>query len=261
MSAGIEVAAMNFLNQAGVWVGFTFSLLIFSALLGDHALARFAQHVLVGASFGYAVVIAYHHVLQPRLVAPIAAGDAGVLTVWVPLSLGILLLLAGLDRTALQQRQSAQAVPAWRRAFHGVGRLPVALLLGIGIGVALIGALQGTLIPQYLRAGEIGFATSGPSADLLAGVLTLVLTTGALLSIFVDPARYLANSPAAVNTVMAGWLWVGKRALWFAAGLAFARLLAARLSVLIAQFETLAATLHRTAVGEWLTQWWNSLGM
>lgn len=260
MGAGIEVAAMNFLNQAGVWVGFIFSLMIFSALLGDHALARVAQHVLVGASFGYAVVIAYHHVLQPRLVAPLVAGDAALLTVWIPLGLGILLLLAGLDRTALQQRQAAQPVPVWRRAFHGVGRLPVALLLGIGIGVALIGALQGTLIPQYLAAGEIGFAISGPSVDLLVGVLTLVLTTGALLSIFVDPARYRANSPAAVNTVMAGWLWVGKRALWFAAGLAFARLLAARLSVLIAQFEALAATLHHTAVGEWLAQWWGSLG-
>ena len=257
----MESAALTILNQAGVWIGFIFSLLILSSILGDHGLARFAQHVLVGASFGYAVVIAYYHVLQPRLVAPLQAGDTANLSVWTPLVLGVMLLLAGLDRTALQQAQAARRLPGWRRGLHAVGRLPAALLLGVGIGVAVIGTLQGTLFPQYVRAGQIGFAASGPNLQVLTGVLTLVLTTGALLSLFVDVQRHLADAPAAVVAVMSGWLWVGRRALWFAAGLVFARLLAARLSVLITQFETLAAVLHNTAPGEWLTQWWNSFGM
>jgi hypothetical protein len=257
----MESAAFSVLNQASVWVGFIFSLLILSSILGDHALARFAHHVLVGAAFGYAVVIAYHHVLQPRIIAPLQAGDTANLAVWTPLVLGVILVVAGLDRTGLQQAQAPRQLPSWRRGLAAAGRLPVALLLGVGVGVAIVGTLQGTLFPQYMRAGEIGFAASGPSAQVLTGVLTLVLTTGALLSLFVDVERHLANAPAAVSAVMAGWLWVGKRALWFAAGLVFARLLAARLSVLIAQFEALAAVLHNTVVGEWLAQWWQSFGM
>ncbi len=68
-----------------------------------------------------------------------------------------------------------------------------ALLLGIGLGAGIMGALQGTLIPQYPRC-QIGFVPSAPGYLPLVGLLTLVLTTATLLHLYLDPSRHLIAS-------------------------------------------------------------------
>ena len=50
------------------------TLFVFSFLLGDNALYRLAEHLFVGVAIGYAVVIAFHSVLVPRLITPLAEG-------------------------------------------------------------------------------------------------------------------------------------------------------------------------------------------
>jgi hypothetical protein len=77
----------------------------------------------------------------------------------------------------------------------------------------------------------------------LAGVLTLLITTATLLYLYVDPARYLAGQPSYVRQLLNGWLWLGQRAIWLAAGILFARLMASRLSLLIARIDYLIAAL------------------
>jgi hypothetical protein len=127
------------------------TLLIFSGIAGDHLLARLGQHLLVGASIGYLGVLAIQHVLRPRLIAPLLDDPTGEPLRWAPLLLGLLLLIAGLDRTLRPLRSTPP--PPWRRALHGLGRLPVALLLAVGLSAGLFGALQGTLIASILARG------------------------------------------------------------------------------------------------------------
>lgn len=240
------------LNGAGVWIAFLFTLMIFSALAGDNGVSRLAQHILIGASLGYAGVLAIRHVLMPRLFAPIMAGDATFTSTWLPLALGVILLLAALDRMRLQGDHRTAPIDAWRRALHGAGRLVVAVLLGIGLGAGVMGALQGTFIPQYLRAAQTGFSADASGAGLLAGMFTLLLTSAVLLQLFLDPTRHLSNQPAYVRNFMGSWLWVGQRALWFASGLIFARLVASRLSLLIARVLFLTQTVSDSPVWTWL---------
>lgn len=227
------------------------TLLIFSAILGDNALARLGQHLLVGASLGYLGVLAIQHVLRPRLVAPLLADPTGEPLRWVPLLLGIILFVAGLDRS-LRAPQSA-ALPLWRRGLHGLGRVPVALLLGVGLSAGLFGVLQGTLFPQFLRAAQNAFDPGVSLPIFLAGLLTLLVTTATLLYLYVDPARYLAEQPAYVRRVLHGWLWLGQRALWLAAGIIFARLMASRLSLLIARIDYLISAIANTPLWQWWT--------
>ena len=243
--------AMSF-GALGGWVAFIFTLMIFSALAGDHAVARLAQHILVGASLGYGAVLAARHVLLPRLLLPLAEGQAGVYAGWLPLGLTVVLLLAGIDRILFQPSSRGDPISAWRRLLRGSGRLVAALLAGIGLGAGIMGALQGTLIPQYLRAAQIGFEPNAPGLLPLAGLLTLVLTTATLLHLYLNPARHLERQPAYVRSLMAGWLWLGQRALWLAAGLIFARLAASRLSLLIARVTFLTGMIHETAFWAWL---------
>lgn len=228
------------MNSIAPWVAFIITLMIFSALIGDNALSRFAQHILIGAGLGYAGVLAIQYVLMPQLLMPILTGQADWQAVWLPFGMGIVLLIAGMDRIVLQSRAERGRLRVWRRALQGAGRLVVALLLGIGLGAGIMGSLQGTIIPQYLRAAEAGMQSETVISGPLVGIFTLLLTTATLLHLFVDPQRHLAEQPSYARRFMMGWIWIGQRALWFASGLIFARLVASRLSLLISRVEFVA---------------------
>jgi hypothetical protein len=87
----------------------------------------------------------------------------------------------------------------------------------------------------------------------LAGALTLLLTTATLLYLYVDPARYLTEQPLFIRRLLNGWIWIGQRALWFAAGIIFARLMASRLSLLIARIDYLITAFYATSFWQWWT--------
>ena len=247
----MEYTSNEFLVALAFWGSLVMTLIIFSGILGDHVLMRVGQHLLVGASLGYLCVLAIQHVLRPRLVAPLIADPTGDPLRWIPLGLGIILLVAGLDRTLRAQRAAAPSI--WQRALHGLGRLPVALLLAVGLSAGIFGLLQGTLFPQFWQAARTAFDPTVSMPIFLAGVLTLLITTATLLYLYVDPARYLAEQPTYVRRVLNGWLWVGQRALWLAAGIIFARLLASRLSLLIARIDYLINAFAASPFGQWWT--------
>lgn len=233
----------------GFWGSLLMTLIIFSGIAGDHALARLGQHLLVGASIGYLGVLSIQHVLRPRLITPLLADPTGDPLRWVPLVLGILLIIAGIDQTFRTKHTTAP--PLWRRALRGLGRIPVALLLAVGLSAALFGALQGTLFPQFWRAAQMAFDPAVSMPIFLAGVSTLLITIATLLYLYVDPARYLAEQPTYVRRLLNGWLWLGQRAIWLAAGIIFARLMASRLSLLIARIDYLLITFSATPFWRW----------
>ena len=177
-------------------------------------------------------MLAIQHVLRPRLITPLLADPTGDPLRWVPLVLGVILLVAGLDRTL--RPRAHQAPPRFGgEPCMGWGVLPVALLLAVGLSAGFFGLIQGTLFPQFWQAAQSAFDPSVSMPLFLAGVLTLLITTATLLYLYVDPARYLAEQNVYVRRVLNGWLWLGQRAIWLAAGIIFARLMASRLSLLI----------------------------
>lgn len=240
-----------YLDSAGVWVGFIFSLLVFSTIAGDHMLARLAQHILAGAALGYLAALVVQHVLIPRLVTPLLSDSGASAMLWIAALLCALLIVAGLERIARQDTASPR-VGIGRSLLTWLGRIPVALALGTAIGTGVVGALQGTFVPQFARAARLAFDTALPTPALLAGVLTLLITTASLLYLYVDPQRQFGQQPAAVRQAVSVWLWLGQRAIWLTAGWVFGRLLASRLSLLIAQMQFFADSLAATGLGKWL---------
>jgi len=108
-------------------VSFLLTLMILSYLVGDNPAFRVAVYVFVGASAGYAAVVAGRQVIMPRLIQPLLSGN---LLVVIPLLLGVLLLMKLSARTA-----------RW-------GNISIGFLVGIGAAVAVGGAVVGTLFPQ-----------------------------------------------------------------------------------------------------------------
>lgn len=240
----------SLLAQAGMWTGLLMSLLLASMLLRDNALARLAQHILVGAAIGYATVLAVRAVLWPQLIGPLMRAPADSVANWFAALLLILLLLAGLIQIWTQGRGP--------RGILIVGALPVALIVGASIAIAALGVVQGTLAPQFLRAAATGLVGGAP-VEVATGLLTLLVTSGAIVHLRMNPERDLQAAPGWVRGIVRAWAAIGRRGLWLAAGVIFARLVASRVSLLAARFDYIVVTFQQTGLWAWLSRLWEAL--
>lgn len=211
----------------GVWVAFVLTLMVLSYLFGDNPLYRLAEHLLVGTAAGYAVVVAYHSILRPRLFAPLSEDPVGQWYLWVPLVLGLLLL--------------AKA----KRSIAWLGNTTMAFLFGTGIALAVGGALIGSLGPQigatWLSLNPSDYALEG-WMGVWNAVLIILGVSGVLLYFYYTSSGEKRR----------GRLWAGLRAAWgrvgywfllITLGAIFANTIVARLSLLIGRVRFLLDTL------------------
>lgn len=276
------------LHDAGLLLGLLISLAIGSCLIRDNFLERLAQYILVGAGLGYMAVVAWSNVLWPRLFAPFLADPASWLTAGpeelqnhLPLLLGVVMWLGGLDLLFKPPGKWSG-----RRLLRLLAVIPAAILAGAGLAVGLSGALQGTLWPQLTTATELRQAdlftapevsSAGGQSIWLLRLLTLVITGGVLVHLRLgrsDGARRErpASAPgsrnivsldpvagpapmarAAFGRILALWEGIGRRALWLAAGMIFARLIAARFTLILARLEYFLFELPRSEL--WQLLW------
>jgi hypothetical protein len=252
-----------------LWISFFFSLLLFSLVAGDNLLARLAQYVLVGVSIGYLGALAIQHVLRPRLFTPLLNAPIATLSaapqLWIGLVLGLLLFGAGLERMAAQAPPDESSQPdqhtpkGWQRLLRTAGMIPAALMLGVGVAVVFIGILQGTFWPLFWQTAQSGLNWSASLSTALTSVLILCLTTATLLAWAVPLVPINADQPAWVRYLLSWWAGLGKRALWFSAGVLFARLFAGHLSLLIARLEFFIDGLNQSSLWQWAEMIWRGI--
>jgi len=250
------------ISNVGLWIGFLFSLMIFSAILGDHFLARLAQYILVGAALGYVAVLAWQQVLRPRLFTPLwtatRSGGPVDLWLWALLILAVLLFAAGLERI-FRTPTTRKGSGGWRAGMAILGAIPLAIMLGVAVAAGVIGAAEGTLVPQFMRAARTGLPWRASPGDFFLGALMLLITGGSLIYLRAD-VRLIEQQPPILRPILRWWAGLGKRALWLAAGLVFARLLVARLTLLIARMEFFMIHLEQTGLWRWAEMIWARIG-
>lgn len=249
-----------FFTTLGVWLGLGITLALFSLLLGDNIVARWAQHLLVGASMGYVVVATTQHLIRPRLIDPLLQGEWA--TAATPAALGLLLLLAAGERI-LRQSRAPQAGSGdeglWASILSLLGVIPLALLLGTGLAVGLAGIAQGTLWPQ---TGEVllnTWAGGRTGAAFWWGALGLLLTSATLLHLSLDRSRHVESLPRPFSDLMRAWVWIGGRALWFAAGILLARVFVSRFTIFYDRIDAISVALQQTGIGPALAALWTTL--
>lgn len=155
------------------------TLMIFSFLYRDNPFYKFAEHVFVGTSAGYGIVLVWFQILRPnlidRLVPPVDAvknelfrsgqllpqdyesyavglGERfahGEWVYYVFLVLGVMMLMK------------------ITKKLHWVSRWPLAYVIGAFAGIQIIQAAQGSLIPQ-VHATMKDFAGQGTVQEMLA---------------------------------------------------------------------------------------------
>ena len=203
----------DFANVLGMFVGFVLTLLVFSYLLGDNGLFRFALHVFIGVTAGYVVAVAIETVIWPRLLSPVLFGlPVERLFGLIPLALSMLLL------AKLFPRLSALGSPV------------MALLAGIGAATAIGGALLGTLFPQAIATVDVFDAGSG--RPFLNGLIVLL---GAIAS--------LAYFQFHVRTSRPNWMTIlariGQILIAIALGVVFAGVYMAALTAMVERISAL----------------------
>ena len=249
-----QIMQPDWVANTGMWVGLVVALLVFSAILGDHWLARLGQTILVAAGLGYAAAVTWHAMIGLPFVQGLLANPRAEPWNWIPVILGVLLVLASAERI-LFQGEGGPPAGGFRRVLRWGGVVPAALLLATGIAVVAVGAVQGTLLPQFLAAARMGIQWDAPLDLFFTGLLTLIITASALVFWGLDPQHHLAGQPSWVQRLMRAWVWFGQRAVWLAAGVLFARLLASRTSLLIAEFEFMRATFTSTGLWQIIQSW------
>ena len=217
----------SLLDIAGTLVAAILTLFVFSYLLGDNVLYRFAEHLFVGVAVGYGMVVVFHTVLSSKIMMPLiealSNGDWGrVLTLSISLLLGLMLLTKPI------------------KAMSWLGSLSVAFLVGVGAAMAISGAMLGTLLPQVNATTDISYYVTryGPALGWVSGAVVLVGTIGVLLHF-----HFSSREEGPVARVRAGlvrtWGGVGR---WFIL-IAFAAILAttfmSRLSFLAGRIQFL----------------------
>jgi hypothetical protein len=164
--------------------------------------------------------------------------------------LGLLLWIAGIDllRGSMTGRPSRL-----RSGVRLLAIVPMGILVGVAVGVGIAGAIQGTLIPQFLRSADLGLPEGSPGF-LLVGMLTLLITTGVLIHLQVGKLSAVEQKfPLFLLSFLRGWGWIGARALWLAAGFLFAQLFTSRITLLIARLEYFFYDLRATDLWIWLS--------
>ncbi|MFC2150541.1 hypothetical protein ACFLQV_03455 [Calditrichota bacterium] len=223
---------MNFADYIELWVGGLLTLMIFSFLYKDNPFYKFAEHLFVGVSAAYWMVVSFWTTIVPNLVGRLYPPSMGWFVEnpeeaqalidanpqWlriIPLILGIMLLMR-LTKT-----------------YSWLSRWPMALIIGFAAGTNLTRYLQSDFIAQIR-------STLVPLIVIHDGSFALGATFNNLVLVFgvVSALIYFFFSKEHKGwfggTARAG-IWV----LMIAFGAAFGYTVMARISLLIGRMQFL----------------------
>lgn len=213
---------MSLATNPWVWVGAILTFFIFSFLYKDNPFYKFGEHLYVGVSLGYTIVVVtwstvWPDLVQPLFVSPLSQVGLGqkVLLI-IPLLLGLCYFCAFIPKVS------------W------LMRIPMGFVLGWGSGITIPAVIQTSLIKQI--QGSLLTPTMLSRWDLLLfGLISLVGIICSVIYFF-----FSREHKGALKTASD----VGIVFLMIGFGASFGYTVMARMSLLIGRFQFL--------LGDWL---------
>lgn len=175
----------------GLWVAAALTLCIYSFLYRDNPFYRFAEHLFVGISVGYGIVIAIHEGVLPLAWEPLTEAFGGLWTeitgdvtpesrqtLWglfriIPICIGLLFF--------------ARLSPSHTWLI----RYPIAILIGFGAGAAIPNVLQANIFVQTQGtvAPFVTIHTADPAVLGTVGAVLMVIGVIITVSYFLISAE------------------------------------------------------------------------
>ena len=205
----------------GIWLAALLTLCIYSFLYRDNPFYRFAEHLFVGVSVGYGIVLTIHQGFIPFAWDPIweAFTEKQWSGLWrlIPIAIGVLFF--------------ARLVPTYAWLI----RYPIAILIGVGSGLAIPNVMQADIFQQVL-------GTLTPFAQIHAGELDPFQIFGVILMLIgvMSTLTYFFFS-VEHRGVVGGVSKIGIVFLMIGFGSAFGNTVMGRVSLLIQRVDFLLA--------------------
>lgn len=201
------------------------SFAIFSFLYKDNPFYKFAEHLVVGVSAGYWIVILYNTSLVPKMIEPLQRFFSGTSTslldplVIIPAILGIMMFTRFIPK------------------FAWISRIPISYILGVGSGAAIPLVLQTFVIQQIYPT--MTMFLPGAAVTWWDWVTNLLIFAGVFcgLAYFFFSARH--------EGVMGGFSKVGIWVLMIGFGASFGYTVMSRVSLLYGRMDFLVNTWAR----------------
>src|SRR5262245_3283448 len=133
-------------TDVSVWIAALLTLCAFSFLYKDNPFYRFAEHLFVGVSAGYYIILYFWTVIVPNLWEPLtkavaaAGGAAGPVSLFQP-RLG--------DYRGLLVIPGIMGLLLFTRLFGKIGwlsRWPLAVIIGVYAGIRATGSAQADFV-------------------------------------------------------------------------------------------------------------------
>jgi hypothetical protein len=220
-----------FLDLISGALGFLFTLLILSYLIGDSPLFKIAVYLFVGVASGYAAAVVFWQVLYPKLFLPtLTVVQSG------PYSAGLVLIVPWLGFAFILMKITPRLA--------GAARITMAFLVGAGAAVTLFGAVNGTLLPQV--SATINFfdparaaARNISSLEVLGNGIILLLGVTTSLAYFHFGARSQPDGATKRFALIDLIAWVGRVFIGITLGVVFAGVYIAALTAFIERVSSL----------------------
>jgi hypothetical protein len=215
------------METIGPFIAAGLTLMVFSYIFGDNVLFKLAAHIFVGVAVGYAVIVIWHQVFYPAL------SSGNVLSALPALILCVLLIF--------------KIRPTQGGLTNALGSLALAFVLGVGVALAIGGALVGTLLPQASALVNISlnpnhYPDTENEVGLVLWLNNIIMVLGAIGTFFYF--TFAVRSEGFLGGLREGfvrfWAGMGRLMLIFTLGALFANAFSSRVALLVARLQFLA---------------------
>lgn len=205
---------MNISTDPWVWIAAILTLAVFSFLYRENPFYRFAEHLFVGVSNGYAITFYWHRILVPYLFTPLSRGEK----LWlIPIAIvGAFYFARFIPRVS------------W------LVRFPIAIALGYSAGASIPRSIDANILEQ-IKATIVTRATFANWQQGLWAVIILIGVVCTISYFFFSSERKGILKPASYLGIV--FIMVGF-------GASFGYTVMARISLFIGRLQFL--------LGDWL---------
>jgi hypothetical protein len=215
------------METIGPFIAAGLTLMVFSYIFGDNVLFKLAAHIFVGVAVGYAVIVVWHQVFYPAL------SSGNVLSALPALILCVLLIF--------------KIRPTQGGLTNMLGSLALAFVLGVGVALAIGGALVGTLLPQASALVNISlnpnhYPDTENEVGLVLWLNNIIMVLGAIGTFFYF--TFAVRSEGFLGGLREGfvrfWAGMGRLMIIFTLGALFANTFSSRVALLVSRLQFLA---------------------
>ena len=166
-------------GDPSIWIAALLTLFILSFVYKDNPLYKLAEHLFVGVSAGYYIILNFWTVIVPNLVDPLKLAYAGI---------GVDAERSGRFAASLGDYRGWLVVPAilgvllftrFITRLSWLSRWSLAIIIGVYAGIKTTGFAQGDFVAQ-VQASLVPLWTGHAGTDLNAMVFTVGLITSLL---------------------------------------------------------------------------------